>query len=188
MDNKLLLLNYRQTQTVINRKMKTKYIINLNYLICYILLITSCFGLVSCETIEPDVDKFYKIELNVDGITVKNLDSNYKGTISADGAHFTVTGVGTDAKYAILAVVTVDGERQERENGKPGDTGIPWVGTFPKLDGVWGEIKYLTKEPPYIIDFSITPNEASNCRTFIFEFGDPFHSATITLTQHPNTE
>lgn len=137
---------------------------------------------------EDNIERYYNIELVINGVDVIQDDYEYSAIIPSAGANFTVTGVGTDAKYAILAVVEVDGERQVRENGKPGDTGIPWVGTFPKLEGDWGEIKYLTKEPPYIIDFTIAPNQSGNSRKFVFEFGDPFHSATITLTQLPYNE
>lgn len=156
--------------------------INLILLIFIASICSACGESFEWETFNP-------IELDIDGVelehSIRDNKGIYTGDIPTGEIHFLVIGTGKYASSAVVAGVTIDGIEQVHENDIPYDSEPPWYERSPILSGDWGKIKYLTEESPYLIEFTILPNENDNERQFEFLFGGAYKNAIIQLRQPP---
>lgn len=142
---------------------------------------------VSLSSCGNQEETFHTLELDVKGIDLVKEAGVYIGKIDSSALEFTITGKGRYARFAYVTSIMIDGIIQER----PGDLTEdepPFLDTYPKLEGDWGKISYMTTKPPYTMQFRLNPNREKKNRTFEFQLGFGYWYEIIRITQEAASE
>ncbi len=142
-----------------------------------------CIFISSCDKDENSnlVGDYYDpVEYDIEGIELRRVSEvSIHGDIPPEGARFVITGKGRNVDLAFICYLKVNGERQSGD--APMDLRVPWY----EVSGEWGKVTYLTQEPPYIMEFVISPNDTGNVRKIEMELGHSYWFSHIILTQLP---
>lgn len=136
--------------------------------------------LVSCES-EDKVEDFKVVELDIQGITATLNSFNYTAEIPAGGTTFTTKGV-RHKDFAYINLISVKDEINK--NTVLDVTRPPFKDDKEfKMDGIFGSFKYLNKNEPYEIEFTISPNTTGHKRNIQILFGAGYTTCSIELVQ-----
>lgn len=153
-------------------------------LLIFIFAFTCFIATVSCTRVYCCEEE--ALELIVEGINADHKKGKYYGIIPSTGVQFFTTGTGDHLRWGFVTAVYFNGEEQTNNNSRampPPDLDTP------PHSGKWGSFKYLTENPPYVIEFNIPANNTKKENTIEFRFGVAGYQYTsITLKQPPYIE
>ena len=125
--------------------------------------------------------KFERVDLEADGIELEEHEQYYTTSVPPEGATFTVTANGKNMKYGTLKEFwEIDTDNYWNRNFS---TTCPPDDEMPKGD--WGNVVYLSREVPYSVKITVTPNTTTKSRMLRFSFGFAYDISYLDISQEP---
>ena len=146
----------------------------------HIICLLWCYALLSCKNEE---ETFHLLNFDTDGIVLvhNSQTGTFDGVIPANGSIFTLTGEGEFSDLVYISSMIINGFSVK----------VGCVDEFPRpatdsnviINGEWGEIQYLTENPPYVIKFKFNPNYDDTLRKYDIQLGYGYWCSHIILEQ-----
>lgn len=148
--------------------------------VLYVSAIMVSLSLVPACT-DEEWTKFERVDLEADGIDLEaSYIDGYTATVPPEGATFTVTANGKRKEWGVLTGFS--------ENGTTASWGLSYTVCAPDDEmpkGDWGNVVYLSREVPYSVRITVTPNKSSKTRELGFKFGFGYDISYLDISQEP---
>ena len=150
---------------------------------CNLTLLGLILMFISCNNgiFNEEEETFQSLDMDVIGIDLQKEAGVYIGEVDSSAVEFTITGKGKYVDVVYVTSVMVDGIMQEKEGDLGGEP--PFLDTYPKLEGDWGKISYLTTKPPYTMQFQLSKNQTHKKRIFEFQLGFGYWYDIVRIIQ-----
>lgn len=132
----------------------------------------------ACTT--EEWSKFERVDLEADGIELEEHERYYITSVPPEGATFTVTANGKGKEWGVLTAFS--------EKGTTASWGLSYIMCPPDDEmpkGDWGNVVYLSREVPYSVRITVTPNTSSKTRELQFKFGGAYYISYLDISQEP---